>query len=230
MVYLDHNATSPLRPGVGEALARAYAELPGNPSSVHAAGRLARDAIERARAQVAAFVGALREEIVFTSGGTEGDNLAIRGLARAAAARGRRHVVTSALEHPAVAGAVAALADEGCRVTRLPVSPTGELSVAALEAALGDDTGLVTLALANHELGNVYPVAALAAAARARGALFHTDAVQAAGKLALDLPALGVDAATLSAHKIGGPKAVGALFVRRGLALPPLLAGGHQEH
>jgi len=230
VIYLDHNATSPLRPGVGEALARAYAELPGNPSSVHAAGRLARDAIERARAQVAAFVGALREEIVFTSGGTEGDNLAIRGLARAAAARGRRHVVTSPLEHPAVAGAVAALADEGFRVTRLPVSPAGDVSVGALEAALGDDTGLVTLALANHELGNVYPVAALAAAAHARGALFHTDAVQAAGKLALDLPALGVDAATVSAHKIGGPKAVGAVFVRRGLVLPPLLAGGHQEH
>lgn len=230
MVYLDHNATSPLRPGVGEALARASAELLGNPSSVHAAGRLARDAVERARVRVAAFVGALREEIVFTSGGTEGDNLAIRGLAQAAAARGRRHVITSGLEHPAVTGAVAALAETGFTVTRLPVSSDGALSVAALEAALRDDTGLVSLALANHELGNVYPVAALAAAAHARGALFHTDAVQAAGKVALDLPGLGVDAATLSAHKIGGPKAVGAVFVRRGLELPPLLAGGHQEH
>ena len=230
MVYLDHNATSPLRPGVGEALARAHAELAGNPSSVHAAGRLARDAVERARAQVADFLGALREEIVFTSGGTEGDNLAIRGLARVAATRGRRHVITSPLEHPAVAGAVAALAEVGFTVTRLPVSGDGTLSVAALEAALRDDTGLVTLALANHELGNVYPVASLAAAAHARGALFHTDAVQAAGKMGLDVTALGVDAATVSAHKIGGPKAVGAVYVRRGLELPPLLAGGHQEH
>jgi len=230
VVYLDHNATSPLRPGVGDALARAHAELTGNPSSVHAAGRLARDAVERARAQVAAFVGALREEIVFTSGGTEGDNLAIRGLALAAAAHGRRHVITSSLEHPAVTGAVAALAAAGFSVTRLPVAPDGMLSVAALEGALRDDTGLVTLALANHELGNVYPVAALAAAAHARGALFHTDAVQAAGKLPLGLGALGVDAATVSAHKIGGPKGVGAVFVRRGLDLPPLLAGGHQEH
>jgi cysteine desulfurase len=230
VVYLDHNATSPLRPGVGEALARAHAELPGNPSSVHAAGRQARDAIERSRARVAAFVGALREEIVFTSGGTEGDNLAIRGLARVAAGRGRRHLITSPLEHPAVAGAVTALAEEGFEVTRLPVSPRGELAPGALEAALRDDTGLVTLALANHELGNVYPVAALAAAAHARGALFHTDAVQAAGKLVVNLPALDVDAATLSAHKLGGPKAVGAVFVRRGLDLPPLLAGGHQEH
>ena len=132
MVYLDHNATSPLRPGVGEALARAHAELPGNPSSVHAAGRLARDAVERARAQVADFVGALREEIVFTSCGTEGDNLAIRGLARVAAGRGRRHVITSALEHPAVRGAVAALAEAGFTVTWLPVSAEGMLSVAAL--------------------------------------------------------------------------------------------------
>jgi len=230
VVYLDHNATSPLRPGVGAALARAHAELPGNPSSVHAAGRLARDAVERARAQVASFLGALREEIVFTSGGTEGDNLAIRGLARAAAARGRRHVITSALEHPAVTGAVAELGEAGFTVTRLPVSGDGTLSVTTLEAALRDDTGLVTLALANHELGNVYPVAALVAAAHARGALFHTDAVQAAGKMGVHLPALGVDAATVSAHKLGGPKAVGAVFVRRGLALPPLLAGGHQEH
>lgn len=230
MVYLDHNATSPLRPGVGEALARAHAELPGNPSSVHAAGRLARDAVERARALVADFVGALREEIVFTSGGTEGDNLAIRGLALAAGARGRRHVITSALEHPAVTGAVGALAEAGFAVTRLPVSSDGTLSITALQTALRDDTGLVTLALANHELGNVYPIAALAAAAHAGGALFHTDAVQAAGKLAVDVRALDVDAATVSAHKIGGPKAVGAVFVRRGLDLPPLLAGGHQEH
>ena len=230
MVYLDHNATSPLRPGVGQALARAHAELTGNPSSVHTAGRLARDAVERARAQVAEFVGASREELVFTSGGTEGDNLAIRGLARTAATRGRRHVITSALEHPAVSGAVAALGEAGFTVTRLPVSEDGTLSLGALQAALRDDTGLVTLALANHQLGNVYPAAALAEAAHARGALFHTDAVQAAGKTAVDLPALGVDAATISAHKLGGPKAVGAVFVRRGLDLPPLLAGGHQEH
>jgi len=230
VVYLDHNATSPLRPGVGQALARAHAELTGNPSSVHTAGRLARDAVERARAQVAEFVGASREELVFTSGGTEGDNLAIRGLARTAATRGRRHVITSALEHPAVSGAVAALGEAGFTVTRLPVSEDGTLSLGALQAALRDDTGLVTLALANHQLGNVYPAAALAEAAHARGALFHTDAVQAAGKTAVDLPALGVDAATISAHKLGGPKAVGAVFVRRGLDLPPLLAGGHQEH
>jgi len=230
VIYLDHNATSPLRPGVAGAMARALDELIGNPSSVHAAGRRARAAVEEARASVARLVGAAREEIVFTSGGTEGDNLAIRGLAAAAAARGRRHVVTSALEHPAVTGSMAALAASGFEITRLPAASDGTIAVAELERALRDDTGLVSLAAANHELGNLYPIAAFAAAARARGALFHTDAVQAAGKMPLDFTALGVDAATLSAHKLGGPKAVGAVFVRRGLDLPPLLAGGHQEH
>lgn len=219
-----------MRPGVTVALTRALDELVGNPSSVHAAGRRARAALETARASVARLLGAAREEIVFTSGGTEGDNLAIRGLASAAAARGRRHVVTSPLEHPAVTGSVAALARAGFAVTSLPVTGDGAISVGALQTALREDTALVTLAVANHELGNVYPIAELAAAAHARGALFHTDAVQAAGKLSLDLPALGVDAATISAHKLGGPKAVGAVFIRRGLDLPPLLEGGHQEH
>lgn len=230
MIYLDHNATSPLRPGVAVAMTRAFEELVGNPSSVHAAGRRARAALETARASVARLVGAVREEIVFTSGGTEGDNLAIRGLASAAAARGRRHIVTSPLEHPAVAGSVAALVKAGFTTTSLPVTSDGAISVGALRAALRDDTALVTLALANHELGNAYSLCELAAAAHARGAVFHTDAVQAAGKLVLDLPSLGVDAATISAHKLGGPKAVGAVFVRRGLDLPPLLEGGHQEH
>ncbi|MES1205270.1 MAG: cysteine desulfurase family protein [Pseudomonadota bacterium] len=229
MIYLDHNATTPMRPEVAEAMARACVDLPGNPSSVHAAGRLARDAVERARAQVGAFVGAEREEIVFTSGGTEADNLAIRGLATSAAARGRRHVISSPLDHPAVGGAVAVLADSGFTVTVLPVSSRGEIAAADLAAALRDDTALVTLALVNHELGNLYPIASLGAVARARGALVHTDAVQAAGKVPLDFPGLGVDAASISGHKIGGPKGVGAVFVRRGLDLPPLLAGGHQE-
>jgi len=229
VIYFDHNATSPLREGVAEAMARAQVDLPGNPSSVHAAGRRARAAVEDAREQVASFLGALREEIVFTSGGTEGDNLAIRSLAQAAGQRGRRHIITSPLEHPAVAGSVDALQEVGFSVTNLPVTARGEIDAGAFEAALRDDTALVSLALANHELGNVYPIAALAQVARGRGALFHTDAVQAAGKRALDVPALGVDAATISAHKLGGPKAVGALFVRRGLDLPPLLLGGHQE-
>jgi len=232
LIFLDHNAGSPVRPEVLEAMARAAAELPGNPSSVHAAGRQARAALEQARAQVAAFLGALPEEIVFTSGGTEANNLAIGGLAATAAARGRRRIVTSPLEHPSVRGMVEALAATGSATSTLvDVTPAGEISLAALEAALGGggDCGVVTLALANHELGNLYPIRALTGVAHAGGALVHTDAVQAAGRTPVDLGALGVDAASVSAHKLGGPKGVGAVFIRRGLDLPPRLAGGHQE-
>ena len=233
MIYLDHNATTPARPEVVDAVARAERDYPGNPSSVHAWGRRARDAVERARAQVARFLGATPEEIVFTSGGTEGNNLVIRGLYAGAATRGRNHLVTSPIEHPAVLGAVDA-AVRGSRgngtVTFLPLGARGELAAGDLESAMRDDTALVTLALANHEIGNVYPVARFAAIVRARGALMHTDAVQAAAKIPVDLAAMGVDAATVSAHKIGGPRGVGAVFVRRGLELPPLAVGGHQEH
>jgi tRNA (5-methylaminomethyl-2-thiouridylate)-methyltransferase len=232
MIDLDHNATTAPRPEVIEAVARALRDLPGNASSLHGPGRAARAAIEAARVEVAALAGVLPEEIVFTSGGTEGNNLVLRGLARAAAAESpgaRLHVVSSPLEHPSVAGALGALG-AGCEVSLVSPGAAGEITAAAVAAALRPETVLVTLAAANHELGNAYDVAALAAAARAGGALFHTDAVQAAGKLPLDLAAAGADAATLSAHKIHGPKGVGAVYVRRGLDLPPLLAGGHQEH
>ena len=221
-VYLDHNATTPTRREVVEAMAAACRELPGNPSSTHAAGRAARTAIEAARAEVAALVGATAEEIVFTSGGTEGNALALRGLLRAA----RGHVVSSPLEHPSV---LAALAGEGAEVTLIEVGADGTITPAALRAALRPGTSLVTLALANHEIGNVYDVATLARIAHEAGALFHADAVQAAGKLAVDVAALGVDALTLSAHKLYGPKGVGAVYLRRGAPFAPLDAGGHQE-
>jgi cysteine desulfurase len=205
----------------------------GNPSSIHALGRRARAAVEAARREVAALVGGLPEEIIFTSGGTEGDNLAIRGLVRAAMGKGKgkgaSHVISSPVEHPAVAGALAALAADGVEVTTLPVSPRGEIDPEDLRRALRPETVLVTLALANHELGNLYPIAALAALARAGGTLFHTDAVQAVGRVAVDVRALGVDALTISGHKLYGPKGVGALWVRQGLIPEPLVAGGHQE-
>jgi cysteine desulfurase len=236
-IYFDHNATTPLRAEARAAMVEALGEAWGNPSSIHAVGRLARDRVERARREVAALVGGLPEEIVFCSGGSEGDHLAIRGLARAAAAaraaslRGRAaHVISSPLEHPAVGGALEALAREGMEVTRLPVSEGGQIDPEDLRRALREETVLVTLALANHELGNLFPVAALAGVARAAGALFHTDAVQAAGRVPLDVGALGVDALTLSAHKLGGPKGAGAVWIRRGLLPEPLLPGGHQEH
>jgi cysteine desulfurase len=229
MIYLDHNATTPLAPEVRAAMTDALDRW-GNPSSVHAVGRQARAAVEDARRQVAALLGVLGEEIVFTSGGTEGVGLAIRGLALAARrASGRAHVVSSPLEHPAVMGALDELRREGFAVTLVPVSPTGQIVASAIRAALRDDTVLVTLALCNHEIGNVYDVAAFAAAAHERGALFHTDAVQAAGRLPIDFRRMGLDAATVSAHKLHGPKGVGAVALRRGLDVHPLIAGGHQE-
>jgi tRNA (5-methylaminomethyl-2-thiouridylate)-methyltransferase len=222
MIYLDHNATTPTRPEVVDAMAAAARELPGNPSSTHAAGRAARAAIETARADVAALVGATPEEIVFTSGGTEANALALRGLIRAA----RGHVVTSPLEHPSV---LAALAGEGVEVTMVAVGADGTITAEALRTALRADTRLVTLALANHEIGNRYDIAALARVAHDAGALFHCDAVQAAGKIAIDVAALGADALTVSAHKFHGPKGVGAVYVRRGAPFAPPDAGGHQE-
>jgi cysteine desulfurase len=228
LIYLDNNATTRCDPAARQAMAPFLDEEFGNPSSVHAAGRRARDAVERARDRVAALVGAGRDEIVFTSGGTEGDSLAVRGAALAARARDPRRVrlVASPLEHPAVDGALAALASLGFLVERLPVDEQGRVDP---EVRLGDDVALVTVQLANHELGNLLPVAELAARAHAVGALMHTDAVQACGKVPVDVRALGVDLATVSAHKLHGPKGVGAVFVRAGLDLLPHTAGGHQE-
>lgn len=230
-IYLDHNATTRLHPEARRAMEPYLGEELGNPSSIHAAGRAARDAVERARGQVARLLGARDEGIVFTSGGTEGDNLAVRGLAlaaRAADAR-RTRVVRSPVEHPAVAEAAAALAADGFAVTTLQVDGAGRIDPDELARALGSDVALVTIQLANHELGNLYPVRQLAERARAAGAQMHTDAVQAAGKLAIDVHALGVDALTVSAHKLEGPKGVGALWLAQGVELAPLLSGGHQE-
>jgi cysteine desulfurase len=232
-IYLDHNATTPLLPEVRAAMARALEELWGNPSSVHGPGRRARAAVEDARQEVAALVGGDREEIVFTSGGTEADHLGIRGLADD---RPHGQRVSSRLEHPAVHGALAAAgraagAAAETATSWVPVDAEGRIAPEALAETLRPDAALVSLALVNHELGNLYPVTALAAAARSRApqVRVHTDAVQAAGRIAIDVRALGVDALSLSAHKLGGPKGVGALWIRQGLLPAPLLAGGHQE-
>jgi cysteine desulfurase len=229
-IYLDHNATTPLDPEARAAMLPYLGERFGNPSSVHAAGRLARDAVEAARGEVATLLGGRPEEIVFVSGGTEADNLALRAGLRAAVEAGRApHLVTSPLEHPAVRETAAALGREGVEVSITPVDHHGRIDPADVRRLVRPGTALVSIQAANHELGTVYPVAAIGAVAHERGALFHCDAVQAAGKVPLDVGAGGADLVSVSAHKLYGPQGAGALYVRRDLRLAPLLAGGHQE-
>ncbi|MDP2319424.1 MAG: aminotransferase class V-fold PLP-dependent enzyme [Acidobacteriota bacterium] len=228
-IYLDHNATTPLDPLVAERMAQALREVWGNASSVHHFGQQAKAALDEARGAVAGLLGADASEIVFTCGGTESDNIAIRGAAEALEASGRRHLITSAIEHEAVLTTVKALAKRGARVTILPVDASGILVPDRLREALTDDTALVSVMHANNEIGTIQPIAELAALAHERGALFHTDAVQSAGKLPLDVRALGIDLLSIAGHKFYGPKGTGALWLKRGVRLIPPLTGGRQE-
>jgi cysteine desulfurase len=228
LIYADCNATTPLDPEVQAVMGEAMARVFGNPSSLHTAGQEARRWVERARAQVAALIGAAPDEIVFTSGGTEADNLAVLG-AVAAARAGRQAVVTSSIEHHAVLEACAHLRGQGHAVTLVAVDGEGRLDLSALAAAVDDDVALVSLMLANNDTGVVQDVAAAVAVAKAHGALVHSDAVQAAGKLPIDVAQLAVDLLALSSHKLYGPKGMGALFVRRGTRMAALGFGGRQE-
>ncbi len=228
-VYLDHTATTPLDPRVFEAMKPYFAETFGNASSVHWYGRQAKAVLEQARETLASAVGAEPGEIFFTSGGTEADNLAIGGVASAAQRRGARHLITSAAEHHAVLEPCECLAGTGCTVTVLPVDGSGMVSPEQVGSAVTPDTCLVSIMLANNEVGTISPIREIAGEARARGVPVHTDAVQALGKIPVNVKDIGVDLATFSAHKLYGPKGVGALFVRRGIELEPLLRGGGQE-
>lgn len=228
-VYLDHNATTPLAPEVLEAMLPYLSERFGNPSSVHSFGREARRALEEARETLARLLKAPEKEaLVFTSGGTEADNLAIKGVAYAYQERGR-HLVASAVEHPAVLETLRHLLQEGFEVSLLPVDSEGLLDLEALKGVLRHDTILISLMHANNETGVLFPLAEVARIARERGIFFHTDAVQSFGKVPIDVEALGVDLLSLSAHKLYGPKGIGALYIRPGLKMIPLHHGGPQE-
>jgi len=226
-VYLDHAATTPLDPRVRHAMEPYLDGVFGNPSSLHWAGRQAHDAVEAGRREVAALLGARPPEIVFTASGTESDNLAVLGAL--GAMQGPRHVITSAFEHPAVLEPCRFLERQGVEVTYLPVSAEGIVAPEALAAALRPTTRLVSVMAANNVVGTVQPTAELAALAHEAGALFHTDAVQAAGKLPLNVGRSPVDLLSLSAHKLHGPKGIGALYVRPGVELAPIVYGGGQE-
>ncbi|PWC54588.1 aminotransferase class V-fold PLP-dependent enzyme [Azospirillum sp. TSO22-1] len=231
MAYLDHNATTPLAPEALEAMLPFLGARFANPSSPHAAGMAAKQAVGEARGAVAGLVGAKTAEIVFTASATEANHLAILGTLRAVAEGdpARRHVVTTAVEHPASLLLFADLERQGWRVSVLPVDGAGRVSLNDLRAVVDDTTALVSMMWANNETGVLMPVAPAADIAQARGALFHTDAVQAAGRVPVDVIAAGVDLLTLSAHKLHGPKGAGALYVRKGTPLAPLLHGSQER-
>jgi cysteine desulfurase len=227
-VYLDNNATTMVAPEVVEAMQPFWTDLYGNPSSIHTFGGQVGKPIKKAREQVAALLGANPEEIVFTGGGSEGDNLAIKGTVEALAGR-KRHIITTRVEHPAVRVVFQQLEKQGFRLTEIPVDRNGSLDLDRLEAAITPDTAIVSVMWANNETGVIFPIEKIAQMVKALGVVFHTDAVQVPGKLAIDMSKVPVDLLTISGHKLHAPKGVGALFVRKGTKLVPLIAGGHQE-
>jgi cysteine desulfurase len=228
-IYFDYNATTPLAPEVIDVVIEATRHQFGNASSVHHFGQRAKAALDDARSAVAALVHGDPSEIVYTSGGTESDNFAIRGAAEALQPTGRRHLVASAIEHEAVLNTLKALARHGWRTSLVPVDETGVVDPGRLRELVTKDTALVSVMHANNEIGTIQPIAELAAIAHEHGAVMHTDAVQSVGKIPVDVRALGVDLLSLSAHKFNGPKGAGVLWIKRGTRLQPIMTGGKHE-
>jgi cysteine desulfurase len=228
-VYLDHAATTPVREEVFEAMKPFYGPRFGNPSSTHRWGREARAALDEARERVGRCLGARPDEICFTSGGTEADNLAILGAWRALKAKGRKAVVTTPIEHKAILGAVHQAAHEGAEERFLAMTPDGVVDTASFDRVVDDTVAVCSMMWVNNEIGTIQPVPELAAKAKERGALMHTDAVQAFGKVPIDAQKQPFDFLTISGHKFGAPKGIGALFIRRGVHLEPLMHGGTQD-
>jgi cysteine desulfurase len=228
-VYFDYNATTPLAPEVIEAVRVASSDLFGNASSVHHFGQQAKAAIDEARSAIAALINGDPSEIVFTSGGTEADNFAIRGAAEALEPTGRRHLIAAAFEHEAVLNTLKPLARRGWKTTLLPVDSSGLVSPDRVREAVSKETAVVSVMHANNEIGTIQPIAAIAAIVHEQGAIMHTDAVKSTAKIPVDVRALGVDLLSLSAHKFNGPKGVGVLWIKRGTRMLPILTGGKHE-
>jgi cysteine desulfurase len=227
-IYMDHSATTPTDPLVVEAMLPYFMDKFGNASSLHSFGQEAADALEQSRKQVADLIGAKPEEIIFTSGGTESDNLAIKGIAYQSSGRGK-HIITSHIEHPAVLNTCAYLEKGGFEVTYVPVDSDGILDVAELENAIRDDTILITVMHANNEIGTIQPITEISKISKEKGLYFHTDAVQSVGKIPIDVNELGVDLLSISSHKIHGPKGVGALYIKKGTRIQAIAHGGDHE-
>jgi len=228
VIYLDNNATSKVAPEVVEAMLPYLSEHYGNPSSMHSFGGDVGKKIKEARQNVADLIGATPEEIVFTSCGTESDGTAVRAAIESNP--DRKHIVTSRVEHPAIKNLYETLSKKGCRVTFVPVDNEGRLDLDYLYKSLSDDTAIVSLMWANNETGVIFPVEEISREVKDRGILFHTDAVQVAGKMAMDVSATGIDMLSLSGHKFHAPKGIGVLYIRKGTKFAPYMIGGHQEH